>query len=85
MRSQSTIPWTLLAPGGPLPPAKRARQIWLYVAGPVRYTRYQVPLSVDVEPAFLAYAIRHYVDHPAARAAIGTDAELERLRTVAAG
>ncbi|NUO58567.1 MAG: hypothetical protein HOV71_12065 [Hamadaea sp.] len=83
-RSQSVLAWTLLAPGGPVPPARRSHQIWLFVAGQVRYTRYAIPLSVDVEPTFLANAIRHYVDHPAERAAIGTEAELDRLRAALA-
>ncbi|NUR73013.1 MAG: hypothetical protein HOU81_19525 [Hamadaea sp.] len=78
-RSRSLIAWALLPPGGPLPPAPKSRTLWLYAAGPVRYVRHDIPLSVDVDRTFLANSIRYYVEHPAARAVIGTEAELTRL------
>jgi hypothetical protein len=36
-------------------------------------------LAMDVHPLFLADAIRWYADHPADRAAIGTQTEHDRL------
>jgi hypothetical protein len=36
--------------------------------------------SLAVDPHFLAAAVRHYVDHPEHRPAIGSEAELIRLR-----
>ncbi|MEV6816749.1 hypothetical protein [Micromonospora sp. NPDC051296] len=80
------VPWEALAPGRPLP----ARSPGLHpgpdlrTTGPVR-RRGILPLGrrrlrIDnVHPWFIADAIRHYVDHPQHRAAIGEPAEYQRL------
>jgi hypothetical protein len=39
---------------------------------------------LQADPAFLAWTIRHYVEQPWHRPAIGTEAELTRLRSVLA-
>jgi len=80
------IAWGDLAPGGPVPPVKRrTRRLRLYLnRAPVlgRYVASEdVPIGwLHVEPAFLARAIRHYVEHPQDRAAIGTEEGLRQLR-----
>lgn len=38
-----------------------------------------IGLQLEIDPAFLAEAIRWYAEHPEHRAAIGTPAELDRL------
>lgn len=75
--------WDSLAPGGPPAPAPRQRELALAVARPDGSHRMGIVTfrEVYVDGAFLAAAIRHYAEHPAHRPAIGTDAELERLRT----
>jgi hypothetical protein len=87
MRSRR-IAWDQLAPGGPLPPAKRRQgELTLRFTGPSYYglpPGDRIPISwMDVDPAFLANAIRHYVEHPEHRAAIGTAEELSRLELLA--
>jgi hypothetical protein len=37
---------------------------------------------LHIDPAFLAGTVRHYVEQPWHRPAIGTEAELDRLRSV---
>jgi hypothetical protein len=75
--SNTRLPWDELAPGGPLPPAKKQRQLQLFRKPPPNYPNYvpaeAIPVGrLDIDPAFLATAIRHYVEHPESRAAIGT-------------
>jgi len=80
------LAWEDLAPGGPLPPAKKTqRHLQLYRKPPPNYPNYvpaeAIPIGwLDIDPAYLAAAIRHYAEDPQDRAAIGTVAELDRLR-----
>ena len=52
---------------------------WIPTWGRYRYESLPVG-RVDVDPTFLTSVIRHYVEHPEHRAAIGTDTELARLQ-----
>ncbi|MFU8874595.1 hypothetical protein [Micromonospora sp. SL4-19] len=86
LRRTTRVTWEHLLPGGPPPPAKR-RQRWLrlYLNAPPVVGRYppseDLPIGwLHVDPAFLAGAVRHYVEHPEDRAAIGSVDELARLR-----
>ncbi|MEU1248657.1 hypothetical protein [Micromonospora arida] len=81
-----TVPWeALLAPQ--IPPAGNRRP-WLpmRITEPRLVRRYGIPpsrgaLRTDiVDVGFLAAVIGHYVAHPEHRAAIGSQAEYERLR-----
>ncbi|MET7376491.1 hypothetical protein [Micromonospora arida] len=81
-----TVPWeALLAPQ--IPPAGNRRP-WLpmRITEPRLVRRYGIPpsrgaLRTDIVDAnFLAAVIGHYVAHPEHRAAIGSQAEYERLR-----
>jgi hypothetical protein len=85
LRRRSDISWDELAPGGPLPLTKRASQIRLYRKHPRAGTvppADKIPISwLQVSPEFLAAVIRHYVEHPEQRNGIGTEAELDQLRT----
>ncbi|GAA2372917.1 hypothetical protein GCM10010170_075370 [Dactylosporangium salmoneum] len=88
-----TVPWEALAPGGPPRPRLDADRLHLAVTqpdlvvqrglalgfGPRQHPA--VALQVAVHPWFLADAIRWYAEHPEHRAAIGTDAEHQRLIT----
>ncbi|GAA3767373.1 hypothetical protein GCM10022225_62220 [Plantactinospora mayteni] len=85
-RGKITIDWDDLAPGGPPPPAPVSPRITLYRRGwhpwsghhPARTEELPVGL-LNVQPDFLAAAIREYVAHPSLRAGIGTATELTRL------
>lgn len=86
LRRQSEISWDDLAPGGPPPPAKRTSQITLYLKRPrpgtVLPASETMPIGrLHLNPEFLTAAIRHYVEQPEQRNAIGTEAELTRLRS----
>ncbi|GAA1628530.1 hypothetical protein [Catellatospora bangladeshensis] len=74
--------WDTLAPGGPPTPAPKQRELALAVGR--ADGSYQMKIvsfrEAYVDGAFLAAAIRHYVEDPTHRAAIGTEAELHRLR-----
>lgn len=84
------VPWAALAQG-PQRPAPGDDWLALLVARPelvVRRgwalgldsaTRVFLPLGLDTHPWLLADAIRWYVEHPEHRAAIGTQAEHDRL------
>ncbi|MET7808870.1 hypothetical protein [Micromonospora chersina] len=80
-----TVPWEALAPGRPSRPRVRASILTLTYARPELVRRRGlVPsrrrLRIDnVHAWFIADAIRHYVDHPQHRAAIGDPAEYQRL------
>jgi hypothetical protein len=86
-----SIPWEALAPGGPPRPGPTDSKLILATVRPDLVTEAglhlgtgtpQAPvvsLQLKVHPAFLADAIRWYAEHPEHRAAIGTQAELERL------
>lgn len=86
LTSRRFIGWSELAPGGPPPPpGRRPRTLWLYrtngstLGG--RPRPYVLPVgTLQVDPAFLAHTIRHYVEQPGQRPGIGTEAELARLR-----
>ncbi|OZV75000.1 hypothetical protein CA850_29560 [Micromonospora echinospora] len=84
------VPWSALAAGQPILPTAQSRALRLVLARPElvsreggrrrRTDRELLPThDVDVAPDFLAAAIRHYLDHPAHRPAIGTVAEHARL------
>jgi hypothetical protein len=87
LRHHSRLAWEDLAPGGPLPPAKkRQSHMQLYRKPPPGYPHYvptdAIPFAwLDIDPAYLAAAIRSYAEHPEYRAAIGTAEELDRLRS----
>ncbi|WP_091656299.1 PH domain-containing protein [Micromonospora auratinigra] len=85
-----SVPWAALTPGRPTPP-RSGTVLRLRVARPelVRrrglvFGRAGSPLVtlgwLAAHPGFLADALRHYVDHPAERAAIGTPAGDDALR-----
>lgn len=77
------VRWDALLASGPPAPVEKPRQISLLVRRqPPEYGAYVVRILhkwLAVDAAFLAGAIRHYVDHPEQRAEIGTPAELDRL------
>lgn len=85
MTSRRCIGWHELAPGGPPPPpGRRPRDLWLYrthrLAPGGRPRPDLLPVGrLQVDPAFLAHTIRHYVEQPGRRPGIGTEAELARL------
>ncbi len=86
LRRRSEINWDELAPGGPLPPTRRGTsQITLYRKYPRPGTgplAGKIPIGwLQVSPEFLTAVIRHYVEQPEQRNGIGTEAELDRLRT----
>jgi hypothetical protein len=83
------IPWEALATGGPHPPDS-SHVVRLVIARPELVTGHglRIPSSREAwviawysttEPAFVADAIRHYVEHPESRAGIGMPQEHERL------
>lgn len=82
--------WDNLAPGGPPVPVKRfPRFLTLPLTAPPMFgwAPASAELPVDrlhADAAFLARVIRHYVEHPDSRAAIGTHDELTRLTSIAA-
>ncbi|MEN3612206.1 hypothetical protein AAH979_21960 [Plantactinospora sp. ZYX-F-223] len=84
-RGDTTIGWDDLAPGGPPRPAPVSPRITLYRRGwhpwPGRPPRSdELPVGqLNVQPDFLASAIREYVVHPSFRAGIGSATELARL------
>ncbi|MET8369877.1 hypothetical protein [Micromonospora profundi] len=78
------VRWDRLLPGGPPPPARRTANLTL-MQQPATPGRPPVPFSLPmgplhVDPTFLAETIRHYVEHPEHRSAIGTQHELDRVR-----
>ncbi|SCG43659.1 hypothetical protein [Micromonospora inositola] len=80
------VPWEALAPGRPSRPAVRASTLALTYAQPDLVRRRGIlPLgwrrlrTDNIHPWFIADTIRHYVDHPQHRAAIGEPAEYQRL------
>lgn len=72
---QRRVGWDELAPGGPLRAHPGARKLRLET----RHGRRSISTQVDVNPWFLADAIRWYVEHPEHRAGIGTQSEHDRL------
>ncbi|AVT40885.1 hypothetical protein [Plantactinospora sp. BB1] len=82
----TTIDWDELAPGGPPQPAPVSPRITLYRRGRQPWSGRppgveELPVGqLNVQPDFLASAIREYVAHPSYRAGIGTATELARLR-----
>lgn len=81
----TTVPWTALRPGTPLRPRRHDRDLALTSDRPELLPEAlqgssMIDLGWDVHPWLVADAIRWYVEHPEHRAAIGTSAELDRLR-----
>ncbi|WCN80162.1 hypothetical protein [Micromonospora sp. LH3U1] len=75
--------WDRLLPGGPPPPRGTANvtlQRHPATPGGPPVPSLLPTVSLHVDPAFLADTIRHYVEHPEHRSAIGTRHELDRLR-----
>ncbi|GHJ47702.1 hypothetical protein Cs7R123_50440 [Catellatospora sp. TT07R-123] len=63
---------------------RAARGVRLTLVGPNRRERAEtIPRGFAVDYMFLTAAIRHYLDHPEHRAAIGTAAESQRLKSIA--
>ncbi|MEU5905441.1 hypothetical protein ABZ780_13825 [Micromonospora sp. NPDC047467] len=78
------VRWDRLLPGGPPSPARRTVNLTL-MQQPATPGRPPVPFSLPmaplhIDPTFLAETIRHYVEHPEHRSAIGTQDELDRVR-----
>ncbi|MGW0216674.1 hypothetical protein ACWDXH_20010 [Micromonospora chokoriensis] len=81
----TTVPWEAVL--APQTPSAADRRSWLRmrITEPQRVRRRGIPprrgvLRADnVDSGFLAAVIRHYVDHPEHRAAIGSHTEYERL------
>lgn len=86
MDFRQRIGWNDLLPGSPPPPTdRRPRNVTLYSMRGTAHGAHPVPLQLpvgqmQVDPAFFADAIRHYVDQPGRRSGIGTEAELANLR-----
>ncbi|MEU9510429.1 hypothetical protein AB0D32_29585 [Micromonospora sp. NPDC048170] len=79
-----SVPWDALAPGTPSRPPVDASVLTLAYARPELVRRRGVVPSqrlsiADIHAWFIADVIRHYVDHPQHRAAIGEQVEYERL------
>lgn len=85
MDFRQRIGWNELLPGGPPPPTgRRPRNVTLYSMSGTAHGAHPVPLQLpvgqmQVDAAFLADAIRHYVEQPGRRPGIGTEAELANL------
>lgn len=81
------VPWEAAPTVPALPPAPNANIVPLAYGRPdlVRrdrlYTFRKGLHTSDIEPWLLTAAISHYVEHPEHRAAIGTGAEYDRLRS----
>jgi hypothetical protein len=79
------VPWEAFAPDHPvLPPPPKATRLVLTLARPELARRRGLAFSSsvqanNVDPVFLAHAIRCYVANPDRRPSIGTRAEYERL------
>jgi hypothetical protein len=79
------VPWEAVPVGFLGPPTRRPTTLRLAYAEPQLVRRFGFPLSRhaictdNVDAAFLAAAIQHYVDHPERRVAIGTHDEYQRL------
>jgi hypothetical protein len=84
-RPKLSIVWSALAPGGPPLPLAGTSTLAVPVrqpAPPESLASATIPLDeLDVDPAFLATVVRHYVEHPEQRANIGTPEGYERLWT----
>lgn len=74
------VAWDELLPGGPPEPTTRWPRTPLILRGLDGSARGgNIPVArLDIDSAFLAMAIRHYVEHPEDRPAIGTAAESAR-------
>ncbi len=81
------VPWHELAPGGPHPPPTPKAELilkrvtWPATGAAAGRTRDIVvrPRWTAVDPAYLADAIRYYVEHPQYRDRIGQAGEQQRL------
>ncbi|MGK5445676.1 hypothetical protein ACSNN7_28170 [Micromonospora sp. URMC 105] len=85
-----TVRWDRLLPGGPPAPAGKVFAALVLSEQPTSPAGRPVPRQLAVGPlhvdrAFLAATVRHYVEHPEHRSAIGTAPELERLRAAVSG
>ncbi|MEU4715044.1 PH domain-containing protein [Micromonospora purpureochromogenes] len=84
------VRWDRLLPGGPPAPAGKAAATLVLSQQPSTPAGRPVPRSLavgraHVDAVFLAGSVRHYVEHPERRAAIGAAPELNRLRAVVGG
>ncbi|MBQ0895868.1 PH domain-containing protein [Micromonospora sp. U56] len=85
-----TVRWDRLLPGGPPAPAGKAFATLVLSEQPSTPAGRPVSRSLAVGTAyvdavFLAGSVRHYVEHPERRSAIGTAPELDRLRAIVGG
>ncbi|GAB3840779.1 PH domain-containing protein [Dactylosporangium cerinum] len=72
--------WEDLVPGGPHPPGQWTMRLLYRTDG--RQKRFSLrTYRMRVDGTFLATVVRHYAEQPEHRAAIGTQAELERLES----
>jgi hypothetical protein len=85
IRTVQRVEWERLAPGGPVPPTvRRPRELRVYLNEPPVPEVYPPGVSIPVnqlhiDAAYLAEAIRRFVEHPEARSEIAAPhAELAR-------
>ena len=87
------VPWAALDPAGPVGFPREPGILALPIVRPELVTSsglgrrggLVVVRDVDTAPTEIAGAIRHYLTHPEARAAIGTAEEYTRLRAALGG
>lgn len=80
------VTWDQLEPGWPRPPiGRRDRFVYVYIKAPPvagRNPTVDLPIKwLHIDPTLLADTIRHYIEHPEDRPAIGTAEELTRRNT----
>jgi hypothetical protein len=78
------LPWSAFAPDNPPTPSRRARSVEIFVQRPNGSWRSEILRRGvrHIDDAFLARAMRQYVNNPKHRAEIGSVHELRRLRAV---
>ncbi|MEU7821049.1 hypothetical protein [Catellatospora sp. NPDC049133] len=79
------VRWEAIIRGDELSPAPGGTTFYLREALPGRVQWHNLPVELShVDTPFLVAAVHHYTFHPEHRAAVGTEAELARLRRVLA-